>query len=165
WERLTRIDVPRTGGGLWADQVAAEVASIQMILEPAVFHQGVELRYPFLHRPLVEFALALAPTLRARPGESKWGLREGLRGILPARVRARKGKGAIAARLLWSLNQESATLRKLIRDSHLAALGCVDRERLAAGFEQAVAGNTRATCLMLVTLALETWLAVRSGWW
>jgi asparagine synthase (glutamine-hydrolysing) len=165
WEKLTRIDVPPTGGGIWADQVAAEVGSIQMILEPAELHRGVELRYPFLHRPLVEFALALPPTLRARPGESKWVLREGLRGILPERVRARKGKGAIGARLLWSLNQESPTLRKLIRHSHLAELGCVNREQLAAGFEQAVTGNTRATGFLLATLALETWLAVRSGWW
>jgi asparagine synthase (glutamine-hydrolysing) len=164
-DKLARVDVPRTGGGLFADQVAAEVASIQMVLEPTVFHRGVELRYPFLHRPLVEFALALPPTLRARPGESKWVLREGLRGILPERVRGRKGKGAIGARLLWSLNQESAILRQLIRDSHLAELGCVDRQQLAASFEQAVAGNTQATGLLLATLALETWLAVRSGWW
>ncbi len=56
-------------------------------------------------------------------------------------------------------------LRKLIRDSHLAELGCVDQEQLAAGFEQAVAGNTLATGFLLATLALETWLAVRSGWW
>ncbi len=164
-DRLRRLDVPTTGAGIYADQVAAEVGCIEMVLEPSVYREGIEIRYPFLHRPLVEFALVLPPTLRARPGATKWVLREALQGVLPEKVRARKGKGAIAARFLWSLNQEAPMLRRLIRHSHLAEIGCIDASKLAQSFDRAVAGDTEATGMLLVTLALETWLAMRSGWW
>ncbi len=56
-------------------------------------------------------------------------------------------------------------LERLIGDSHLAELGCVSREALSSAFQAARRGRTEAGGLLFLALSLETWLAVRSGWW
>ncbi|HKI82186.1 MAG TPA: asparagine synthase-related protein, partial [Pseudodesulfovibrio sp.] len=120
---------------------------------------------PFLHRPLVELALQLPVSLRMRPGAKKWILRESLRDVLPEAIRTRPGKGGIGGRVAWSFHHERRLLRGLILDSHLADLGCVDRQALASAFDHAASGQTSSVVHLMFTLALETWLAVRSGWW
>jgi asparagine synthase (glutamine-hydrolysing) len=163
--RMLRLDQPATGYGFFADTCATEVASIDLSLTRGLFEEGLELRYPFLHRPLVEFGLRLPATMRARPHQQKWILREAMGNVLPDVVRARQGKGGVDGRITWSLNREQPLLRRLILDSHLADLGCVRQEELKQAFDNAVAGNTRSVGLLFVTLSLETWLAVRSGRW
>ncbi len=161
-EDLRRL---REEHGVYGSQVAAEVACTDLLLERGVFEQGLEMRYPFLHRPLVELALQLPVNLRMRPGAKKWILRESLRDVLPEAIRTRPGKGGIDGRVLWSLHHERRLLRRLILDSHLADLGCVDRQALAEAFDRAAAGQTGDVTRLFFTLSLETWLAVRSGWW
>jgi asparagine synthase (glutamine-hydrolysing) len=165
FDRMLRLDAPRTGAGVFADQMAVEIASIDLALEPATCREGIEIRYPFLHRPLVEFCLRLPPATRSRPALSKWIQREALGDLLPEVVRSRRGKGGIDARIFWSLNQEQTALKRLIGQSHLADLGCVDPTALARAFERSMAGDTKSVVGVFSTLALETWLAVRSGSW
>jgi asparagine synthase (glutamine-hydrolysing) len=153
---------PRT---IFGGQVAAEVANTELLLNRGLFEQGIEVRYPFLFRPLVEFGLRLPVTLRVRPRQQKWILRQALGDVLPTAVRSRTGKGGIDGRIVWSLEREQTLLRRLIANSHLADLGLVRREALAQGFEAARAGLTGNVTRLFFTLALETWLAVRSGWW
>ena len=151
--------------GVFGSQVAAEVGWTDRLLDRGVFERGLEMRYPFLHRPLVEFVLRLPVGLRVRPGAKKWILRESLRDVLPRAVRTRPGKGGIDGRILWSLHHERRLLRRMILDSHLAELGLVDRKALAAEFDAAAAGQTANAVRLFFTLSLETWLGVRSGWW
>lgn len=153
------------GGQIVAEQVAIEMGSVDVALERGVFEEGLEIRYPFLHRPLVEFGMRLPVELRVGNGRQKWILREALGDLLPARVRNREGKGAIDGRIVWSLNHHAKVLERLIADSHLADLGCISRERFAAAYQAARRGNSEAGGLLFLTLSLETWLAVRSGWW
>ncbi len=163
-DRQLRFDRPRSGNGVFADLLSNEVATIDLFIERGVFEDGIEMRYPFLYRPLVEFGLSLPATMRAVPHQSKWILRESLGSVLPEEVRTRSGKGGIDGRVTWSLNRERPLLDRLIRDSHLAELGCVRRSDLASALANACTGAV-STGLLFVTLALETWLAVRSGWW
>ena len=152
-------------GAIVAEQTAIEMGSIDVALERGVFEEGLEIRYPFLHRPLVEFGMRLPVELRVGAGRQKWILREAVGDLLPAQVRNRAGKGAIDGRIVWSLNHHSKVLERLIADSHLADLGCISRDRLAAAYQAARRGSSEAGGLLFVTLSLETWLAVRSGWW
>lgn len=156
--------LPR-GPGAFGRQVAREVASAEAFLERGVFEEGLELRYPFLYRPLVEFGLRLPASLRVRPHAQKWILRQALGDLLPPEVRERTGKGGIGSRILWSLERESRLLRRLIADSHLAELGVIDREALATAYDQARKGLVPGEVGLFFTLSLETWLAIRSGWW
>ena len=84
---------------------------------------------------------------------------------LPDLVRNRKGKGGIDGRIVWSFERERPVLERLIAESHLADLGCVSPGDLAVAFHRARAGDVPSIGLLFVTLALETWFAVRSGWW
>jgi asparagine synthase (glutamine-hydrolysing) len=53
---------------------------------------GFEMRHPFHDRRMVEFALALPPDQLWREAQSKFVLRQAMRGILPERVRQRQTK-------------------------------------------------------------------------
>ncbi|MEZ4589166.1 MAG: asparagine synthase-related protein [Gemmatimonadales bacterium] len=152
-------------GRIFDAQTAFEVESLDIFLDRGPLERGLEIRYPFLHRPLVEFALSLPIALRARPNRQKWILREAMGSLLPAEIRNRTGKGGIGSRVLWALEQERPLLDALVRDSHLAELGLVDRDALARELEVARAGGSRNVIGLLTTLAVETWLAGRSGWW
>lgn len=161
---VRRLAVPR-GTSFFAHDVAAELEGLAGMLERGPFQDGIEMRYPFLHRPLVEHSLRLPPSMRIRPGGGKHVLREAMRGILPEEIRTRRGKGGIDARLLWALNRERARLDDLLRDPEIARRGWVRADALRAATERARQGEVRSLPFLLCSLALETWLAVRSGRW
>jgi asparagine synthase (glutamine-hydrolysing) len=153
------------GKSLFAHQVESELDGLSGMLERGPFQEGIEMRYPFLHRPLVEHSLRLAPRMRVRPGAGKHVLREAMRGILPEEIRARRGKGGIDARLLWALHRERARLDHLLRDPEIARRGWVRAEALRAATERARQGEVASLPFLLCSLSLETWLAVRAGRW
>lgn len=153
------------GGSFFAQEVTSELALLPGHLERGPFQDGIEMRYPFLHRPLVEHSLRLPPSLRIRPGYGKHVLREAMRGILPEEVRMRRGKGGIGARLLWALSRERAHLDELLRDPEIARRGWVRADALRAATEEARCGELHNFTFLLCSLSLETWLAVRSGRW
>jgi asparagine synthase (glutamine-hydrolysing) len=148
--------------------VAAGVAAVPGSLPLGVIQDTVDVRHPFLYRPLVEFALRLPPELCARPYARKWILREAMRGVLPEVVRTRVGKGALYGRIAWSLGAQRAILEPLIRDSMLADLGVVDPTHLQVWFKTAQnAPDSREKRFAHVqhTLGIEAWLQTRSGRW
>lgn len=163
-ERLIGVVGPRRRG-VFADRQAAEIGTIDLSLERGVFEDGLEVRYPFLHRPLVEYCLQLPVGLRFRPNRPKWILREAVGPALPDSVRNRQGKGGIDGRVVWSFERERPVLEALIAQSKLVDLGCLSGSRLAAAFSEARAGRQSSVGLLFLALSLETWFAVRSGWW
>ncbi|MBI2059067.1 MAG: hypothetical protein HYT87_04785 [Nitrospirae bacterium] len=70
--------------------------------------RGIEVRYPFLDRRLVEFAFAVPAEERVRDGIGKRLMRDGLAGILPDFIASRKGKGDWTD--FWEAMQEEAGL-------------------------------------------------------
>ncbi len=158
------LAAPR-GGSLFAHQVASELEGLSGMLERGPFQEGIEMRYPFLHRPLVEHSLRLPPAMRVRPGAGKHVLREAMRGILPEEIRTRRGKGGIDARLLWALHRERARLDHLLRDPEIARRGWVRADDLRAATEQARQGEVASLPFLLCSLSLETWLSLRAGRW
>lgn len=161
-----RAPRPRSRRGhAWSDEIALYLRILAGQLEREPFTEGMEVRYPFLHRPLAEFCLRLPVDLRVRPGWTKWVLREAMRGILPESVRTRRGKGGIDARILWALQHEAPRVRWLLRDPLLAQAGWVDADALRAAAEQARQGQVDNLSYLLNTLSLETWLRVRAGAW
>ena len=73
-------------------------------------HSGLEARYPFLDSRVVELCMAMPSDQKLRDGFSRDIVRRALDGILPAKVRWRKGKGrpgASAAHTLPSTGRET----------------------------------------------------------
>jgi asparagine synthetase B (glutamine-hydrolysing) len=146
-------------------EVAAEEDSHPVWIDREPFNDGLEMRYPFLYRPLVEFALRLPPEMRVQPGARKWLLREAMREELPETIRTRVGKGGIDARILGSFDREGARLARLLRNPILADLGCIDAVALRQAVERARNGIVSNLVTLVQALSLETWLAVRAGAW
>jgi asparagine synthase (glutamine-hydrolysing) len=126
---------------------------------------GLEHRYPFLSRRLVEFALSLPARLIIRPHARKWILRSAMQGVLPDEVRVRRGKGGVGARIRWALNAESARIATLTESPILEELGCIRGDMLRRAVKRVQSGRRRRMVDLYATLALETWLQLRSGRW
>jgi asparagine synthase (glutamine-hydrolysing) len=164
-----RLQVSRTLGARPAQRfgwsLALAMEELTRWLPRGPFEEGIELRYPFLSRPLVEFSMHLAPETRIRPLASKWILRRAMRGVLPELIRSRPGKGAIDARILWSLTREQSRVREILSASHLISLGIVRGGCLSDSVEEARQGRCASTIVLLAALSLDTWFWVRSGRW
>jgi asparagine synthase (glutamine-hydrolysing) len=164
--RLPAFRGPRAPRGhKFAHCVAAGMQEVVRWLPRGSFEDGLELRYPFFYRPLVELGLRLPPSMRAQPLVPKWVLREAMKGVLPEPIRVRTGKGAIDARLTWGFSQERRRLSAVLADSTLASLGILRRDRLDAAVDRAARGEAQSITTLLAALSLETWLFVRSDRW
>lgn len=156
-------------GHKYHDAIAAHVVAIGTGLDfGTVIEDVLDLRHPFLYRPLVEFALRLPPELLVRPNARKWVLREALSGIVPDIVRMRIGKGSPAEVYAWSLTGRRALLEPLVREPILADLGVVDSAKLRAAFDAAPQQPHRRDqwhSVLQFTLTIEAWLQMRSGRW
>jgi asparagine synthase (glutamine-hydrolysing) len=163
FQRLFDVHQGAPRGRRFSHAVAREMAMLPAWVHRDGFEQGLEVRYPFLSRPLVEFSLRLPVHMRARPFARKWVLREAMRDVLPEPVRTRQSKGKIDARIIWALQRESGTVQGLLREPILAELGLVDATRLRTAVDEARRGIKHNLVMLMSALSLETWLRVRSG--
>jgi asparagine synthase (glutamine-hydrolysing) len=159
-----RVDHAKPGRRFHAATLAS-LAAVPAWVHGWPFEGMLDVRYPFLHRPLVESVLRMPAAMRVRPGVHKWILREAMRGTLPESVRTRQTKGSIDARILWSLQHERHTLDHMLRDPILAQLGCIDPVALRNTVDRARRGIRVNLVHLMSALSLETWLAVRNGRW
>ena len=150
-------------GGIFQAETALELARVSGWIQRGPFQDQLEVRYPFLSRPLVEFVLQLPIDMRIRPQGSKWILRQAMCGLLPEEVRTRAHKGGIDARILWALERERAIIDAMLQDSMLADLGCIDASALRATVAHARHGSVGNTVHVMSALALESWLRARRG--
>ena len=75
---------------------------------------GVEVRYPFWDKRLVEFCLSLPPDQKLRNGLGRAVLRHAMKGVLPESVRLREGKTDFLPHLKRGLVQDRVLLEKLL---------------------------------------------------
>lgn len=153
-------------GGQYAHEVAFATAAISAAIDHGIVADAVDVRYPFCHRPLVEFALSLPAEMCRRPNARKWILREAMRGYLPEIIRTRRWKGAFDGRVAWTLMHQHDRVDALIDRSMLADLGCIDVAPLRAAVSRATKLDGEVERgQVLNALALELWLRVRAGQW
>ncbi|MEP0546025.1 MAG: asparagine synthase-related protein [Rhodothermales bacterium] len=86
------------------------------VMDRAVAAFGIEARYPFADRRLVEFCLALPPTQRFRQGRTRDILRRAMHSHLPEPIRTRNTKGNLSHVLAHSLRDPSTGLRDFVED-------------------------------------------------
>lgn len=159
------------GGRIGHKYEHAERASMLVLARApqyGVIADSLDVRHPFLFRPLVEFALRLPPELCVRPYARKWVLREAMRGILPEAVRTRIGKGGALGLYARTLTAQRALLEPLVRNPMLADFGLVDGAKLQAAFERIPHQPSRREephADVHFTLCIEAWLQIRSGRW
>lgn len=120
----------------------------------------VELRFPFLYRPLVEHALSTPPLLKAKAGLGKRVLRHAMRGRLPRRILERVLKTGYASAYTFGLLANWPRIEDWLREPWLADLGILD----AAGFRRLVSafrdGHAEHEMKVIYALVDEAWLRV-----
>ncbi|MBZ9813101.1 lasso peptide isopeptide bond-forming cyclase [Mesorhizobium sp. CA7] len=93
------------------------------VLDKAAANSGVEPRYPFWDKPLVEFCLALPGEEKLRDGFGRHVLRRAMQGILPPAVQWRRDKIDFTANLVKGMlgNHRELLDRLLIADGERIA--------------------------------------------
>ena len=119
--------------------------------------QDTELRFPILHRPLVEFMQAIPRDQRIRPGEKRSLQRRALKDVLPPEVLNRKGKGNPSEAIFRSFTREYARLYPMLSDSYVARYGYVNQQALTQALERCRYGDKRISEIFRI-ISLEFWL-------
>ena len=55
-------------------------------------YYGIEERYPFYNRELIEYCLNISPNLKNKDGHSRYILKEAIKGVVPEKIRIRHTK-------------------------------------------------------------------------
>jgi asparagine synthase (glutamine-hydrolysing) len=95
---------------------------------------------------------------KLRVRETRSIVRRGMRGILPEKVRTRRGKASFDEATSMGLRKEFDRASQLTSSSCLATLGIVNRERFHAALEAASLGLVQESWLFSAALSLELWL-------
>ncbi len=59
-------------------------------------YYGVEERYPFYNKELMEYCLNVSPNLKNKDGHSRYILKEAIKGVVPRKIRKRHSKSNLA---------------------------------------------------------------------
>ena len=119
---------------------------------------SIEARVPFLDEELVEFVFALPGEYLLRDGETKWVLRQALRGLLPEAVRTRQDKlGFATPGGDWLRGPLRPLVDEILASSTLAQRGFVAPEKLRARWERHKAGLIDDHLVLWRCLHLELW--------
>ena len=157
--RLAPVDVFGFRLPSGADQAAGFLSSMQTIsLCLRREYSAIEITYPYLHRPLVEFLHAIPFEQLVRPGENRSLMRRAMTGILPEKIAQRKTKGRAKEATLRALRREWSRLRPMFEDARVCAHGYMEVDALLAALDRAKYGVETLSSALLRTISLELWL-------
>src|SRR5207302_6273953 len=91
---------------------------------------SVEARVPFLDHDLVEFAMALPPSMKVRDGVGKYLLKKAVDGLLPHDIVYRRKQGFGAPVEEWFRGDFGRRAQREIRESSLAERGLLNYDRI-----------------------------------
>jgi asparagine synthase (glutamine-hydrolysing) len=102
--------------------------------ERASARGGVEHRHPFHDRRLIELALALPPDQLWRGDQSKFVLRQAMKGLVPDAILQRRTKAEFSA--VCAQVYESERMAPLFHSSRIAEQGWIDQARVTAMYRE-----------------------------
>jgi asparagine synthase (glutamine-hydrolysing) len=123
----------------------------------------VDVTYPYLHRPLVEFLQAIPYEQRVRPYQSRSLMRRALRDVLPETIANRTSKGSPQEAIYRAFAGQWCQLQSLFADARVCAYGFMDREPLLMALERARHGCEPKTSALIRSIYLELWLRALEG--
>jgi asparagine synthase (glutamine-hydrolysing) len=151
YERMTRDDpagealaLLRDGGDDWLSAVqymdlkSSLPLDILTKVDRMSMAHSVEAREPLLDHRLIEWAATLPPDFRLRDGQTKWILREAIRGRVPHAILDRPKRGFAVPLGRWFRGRLGGYLRELLlsrRSRDRGILDVVETERLIAAHE------------------------------
>ena len=119
---------------------------------------AIDVTYPFMHRPLVEFCLGIPLEQKLRPRDTRSVLRRALRGVLPPAIAQRKNKQGPDEALIRALAREWPVLHEMFSSSRAASLGIIEQETFLAALKSARHGVNINMPSLLRIISIESWL-------
>lgn len=122
---------------------------------------GIENRFPFCDKRLLEFCLALPPEQKLHYGWDRIVMRRAMEGILPAEVQWRQDKANFAFSLAQGLYKyEKERFRYIVRDKAHLIENFVDLSLIQESYDRFVANNATDTDINALhkTVVLGSWL-------
>ena len=120
---------------------------------------SVEARVPFLDARLVEFALALPPEQKIQDALTKIIMRNGLRDVLPEKIRLRRDKmGFETPEKTWLNAELGKMFEEIIHSVSFAQRGYFDLSKVQEMFAAHKAGRRDLSFTASRWLSLELWL-------
>ena len=120
--------------------------------------KGIDVRFPFLSKQMIEFAMAIPSEQLLRPGHTRSLLRRAMKGILPEQIRRRRTKAGPSQAILKRFVQQYAFFRRFLLNGQCVARGVVDAEDLERELHRIRAGICSHIPSLLRLLAVELWL-------
>lgn len=114
--------------------------------------------FPFTHRPLIEFMMALPFDQCTRPGDTRSLARRAMRALLPVEITERQDKGLCIYACLAGLARESLNLERLFADARICTFGYVKPAALKELVELAKTGKSQRSSLLISLTYIEHWL-------
>jgi asparagine synthase (glutamine-hydrolysing) len=119
--------------------------------------------YPYLHRPLVEFVLAIPADQLSRPGERRSLMRRAFRNVLPEKIWRRRSKRGPASALSIVAQREWNWIEAMLSNAIVFSRGYAD-ERAVRTLARQVRHSIRPPVVLLQLLCLEAWLRDEQSW-
>lgn len=117
-----------------------------------------QFRFPLLYRPLVEFMFALPWELKLQPNANRLLQRHTLRGILPEKIRTRRGKQGPSQTYFEGLRRSRAWVDLLTNQPRLVERGYVVKSAWQETVQKTRYGVAPSLKHFLLSAALEAWL-------
>jgi asparagine synthase (glutamine-hydrolysing) len=156
--RNTASVVPRcrsVGQQYLAERIGRVGFAPTLAWEPSA--ASIEIRKPFLYRPLVEFMLAIPSEQIFQPGQDRALQRRALTDILPERIRQRMDKTSLVEAYFEGLRNGTWT-EMLSRGPCLVKRGYVDSRLWGEAVDRARYGRMPSMKLFIAAAVLELWL-------
>ena len=116
----------------------------------------MEGRFPFFDRRLIEFAFALPEEQRWRDDQTKYVLREAMRGLLPDSIRLRRTKGNFTYMTRESFARECAG--ETFQSLRLTTDGYIDADAVRKLYKRYRQGDETTVTSLWAILAAERWI-------
>lgn len=122
---------------------------------------SIESRVPFLDYRLVEYVFSIADDQKIRNGQTKWIMREALKGILPETIRNRQDKiGFATPEKIWIQKELSEEMRKVFASEKFNSRGYFDSGKTSMMFEELLQGKNKNYQLFWRLYCLEIWFRI-----
>jgi asparagine synthase (glutamine-hydrolysing) len=158
---IARIDVP-SGVRRSKRMLARMVLGYSTGARLDVPHRSSEIvyAYPFTHRPLVEFMLAIPGEQLSAPGANRSLMRRAFANLVPARVLRRVSKGYYPPVAFRAARRLAASMLP-VNDLEVVQRGWIDPERLQSAIRALTDGGGETGGDIHCVLSLERWLEAR----
>ena len=119
---------------------------------------GISARLPLVDHFLVEYGFSLPDNQKIRDGQTKWILRQALKGILPEKVRARQDKiGFATPEGTWLRGGMKEEMLKVFESESFKSRGYFDADKTVELFHKFLEGKIKNHAIFWRIYNLEMW--------